>query len=290
MQTKRSPSEYLRALLTILEKMRFTALISELRQTGASGRWITGSMPFSLHDAVKRQKAFLQRPDHIHRLRMQLLGGRGHTVLEQLLRQILQRLCPVADLRKVTPDRFAVFLLLQKIQIADERRERRSQVMGKAGNGLLQFQVPLLTAPALFCGADGASRLISAASLRIYGSLEETEMSVLVSDVRMSWNAFCDLLCGSVQKINLCSQDNGHQKQDSKNDQLWKLHNIPLTLYLFFETERFRQPLFPGSTAHCRGPPLWAPKPPSRESWAACPHGFRSCKIPYRTLFFAPST
>ena len=81
---------------------------------------------------------------------MQLLGGRGHTVLEQLLRQILQRLCPVADLRKVTPDRFAVFLLLQKIQIADERRERRSQVMGKAGNGLLQFQVPLLTAPALF--------------------------------------------------------------------------------------------------------------------------------------------
>ena len=105
---------------------------------------------FFLHDAVKRQKAFLQRPDHIHRLRMQLLGGRGHTVLEQLLRQILQRLCPVADLRKVTPDRFAVFLLLQKIQIADERRERRSQVMGKAGNGLLQFQVPLLTAPALF--------------------------------------------------------------------------------------------------------------------------------------------
>ena len=57
--------------------------------------------------------------------------------------------CPAPDGRQIPRRRFAHLLPFQQVEIAANRRQRRTEVVGDVGNGVLQFPVALLAAAAL---------------------------------------------------------------------------------------------------------------------------------------------
>ena len=209
--TARSPSGYFTALPRMLSKIR----AAPQRPAAAPPHGRASGFP---RDAARGQRtaesgeALLQHVVQADGLHAQLFRRGGDDgIAEQLLRQAVHGAGALANHGEIAPRLVGEELLLQQIQLAADRRQRRAQVVGDVRHRGLQLRIAVLQLQALLSKhlkLDVDLRRESAHRPVAGGNGEER--------VRVRFQLFVQILRGFLQRRTQQKQMDSQRRDDGR--------------------------------------------------------------------------